>query len=122
MKFKFLSLLVIGTALLFSTVNAAETEKVLPAAEAKAHVGETVTVTGQVDGIKVLGSGMILINVDGKYPNQALTVVVREADAAAVGDVSGYEGKKIRVHGTVTEFKGGAQIEIKTKEAIAEAK
>ncbi len=93
-------------------------EKVYTAAEAAKHVGETVVVTAHVDGVRRMDSGLVLVNLDGRYPHQALTAVVRPADAAKVGDLTACEGKTVRIRGKVVEFRGRAEIEIKDKADI----
>lgn len=95
-------------------------DKPLTAAEAKQHIGQTVTVIGHIDGVKTTNSGLVLMNMDGHFPHQTLTIVVRPKDVAAVGDVSGFSGKTVKVTGLVTEFHGAPQIEIAEKSAIEE--
>jgi DNA/RNA endonuclease YhcR with UshA esterase domain len=112
----------IATSLVAFAEPTKPADKPLAAAEAKNHIGEMLTVIGHVDGVKTTQSGMVLLNLDGHFPNQALTVVVRPKDTAAVGDVSGFAGKTIKVTGRVTEYHGGAQIEISDKAAIEEVK
>ncbi len=102
--------------------RSAEVEKPIPAKEAAKHVGETASVTGKVDGVRTLDSGMTLVNLDGRYPDQACTIVVRPQHAKAVGDLSGLDGKTVTVRGTITDYKGKPQIEITTRDAITEAK
>ena len=102
--------------------RAADATKSFPAREAKDHLGETVTISGKVDGVRTLDSGMTLVNLDGRYPEQACTIVVRPPHAKTVGDLSGFDGKTIAVSGTVTDYKGKPQIEITKRDAIAEIK
>jgi DNA/RNA endonuclease YhcR with UshA esterase domain len=114
--FPFFALLTLVAAL------AADTLKTYPAAEARKHVGETAIVTGKVDGVRTLDSGLTLINLDGRYPEQACTVVVRAEHAKDVGDLSGLDGKTIAVKGTITDYKGKPQIEVTQRDAITEPK
>lgn len=79
--------------------------KIIPATEASEHVGETVTVTGHVDGVKTYGSGLEIMNLDGQYPHQQLAVIVRPAASSYVGDLTKYDGKDVVVEGTI----GGSQ-------------
>ncbi len=65
---------------------------------------------------------MTLVNIDGRYPDQALTVVVRPQHAKAVGHLSGLDGKTIAVRGKITDYKGKPQVEIEKREAITEQK
>jgi len=102
--------------------RAADATKSFPAREAQGHCGETVTITGKVDGVRTLDSGMTLVNLDGRYPEQACTIVVRPQHAQTVGDLSGFVGKTIAVTGVVTDYKGKPQIEITKRDAITETK
>lgn len=101
---------------------AASADKSYPATEAKNHVGESAFITGKVDGVRVTSSGMTLVNLDGRYPDQAFTIVVRPEHAKDVGDLSPLDGKTVTVHGKITDFKGKPQIEITKREAITEKK
>ena len=91
----------------------------IKAAEAKDHLGHVVVVTCEVSDLKEFPGGMILLNLDGKFPHQALTAVVREADATKVGDVKKYLGKKARIQGEVVLFNNRPEIVIKTADSIS---
>ena len=103
-------------------VRAADATKSFLAREAQGHFGETVTITGKVDGVRTLDSGMTLVNLDGRYPGQSCTLVVRPKHAKTVGDLSGFVGKTIAVTGVVTDYKGRPQVEITKRDAITETK
>lgn len=102
--------------------RSAEPDKQIPAKETGQHVGETVSVTGKVTGVRTLDSGMTLVNLGGPYPDQACTIVVRPQHAKAVGDISGFDGKTITVRGTITAYKGKPQIEISKRDVVTEVK
>ena len=76
-------------------------------ADAKAHVGEVVTIHGSVDEVKVSAKA-IFLDFGGKYPNAAFTVVTFNMDWADV--LKAYEGKAISVSGTVVLHKGKREV------------
>ena len=58
---------------------------------------------------------MALLNVGAEFPNQPLTVVLRgEAKAIA----RSLDGKVIRVTGKIIDYKGKAEIEISSPDAV----
>lgn len=83
-------------------------------AEIKKHVNESVMVVGKVFGTKDVGN-MAFINLDGNYPKQLLTVVLK-GDARQLADK--FKDRLIAVKGTVTLYKGRPQIVVTDKEAI----
>ena len=89
-----------------------------PTAEAKNHVGETASVVGVIQEVHTSNSGTEFLNFDGQYPDVPFSVVVFAADAAAVGDVARYEGKKVAVTGKITLFHEKPEIVIKSADAL----
>lgn len=81
---------------------------VLTPKDAKGKVGETVTVEGVVVGVRIRERGPHQLNFSDN-PRESLSVVI--FDKETFGDVKAkYEGKKIRVRGKVSEFRGASQI------------
>lgn len=76
-------------------------------ADAKAHVGESVTVHGTVEEVKVSAKA-IFLDFGGKYPNQVFSVVAFNMDWADA--LKAYQGKTISVKGTVVLYKGKPEI------------
>lgn len=76
-------------------------------ADAKAHIGEVVTVHGTVDEVKVSAKA-IFLDFGGKYPNSVFTVVAFNMDWADA--LKAYQGKTISVNGTVVLYKGKPEI------------
>lgn len=72
------------------------------------YIGKEVKVCGQVFGDRAF-SGLTLVNLGSAYPNQLLTVVLKEEAKHAW---KSKDGKTICVQGKVTEYKGKPQIEI----------
>ena len=96
--------------------------KVIPASEAKNHIDEVATVTGTVSSMKTTKAGLILMNLDGAYPDQELTVLVKPEHTKEVGDLDAFENKKIVVHGKIISFHEKPEIEITAKDQIELAK
>src|SRR5262249_11840517 len=80
------------------------------AAEAARHVGETATVTDNVDGVHQSGKGNIFLNMGGKYPNQAFTAFIPSSSAAQFPNAQQYEGRTVAVSGKITLYRGKPEI------------
>jgi DNA/RNA endonuclease YhcR with UshA esterase domain len=112
--------LILVLALLL-TVAPAYAATVRPA-DARAHVGETVTVEGAVSEVYTARrSDMTFIDMGGRYPNEAFTAVIFSGDAGKFADVHALEGKTVDITGPVRLYKGRPEIilhdagQIKTK-------
>jgi DNA/RNA endonuclease YhcR with UshA esterase domain len=103
-------LLILGLVLV-ATPAVAQTIK---PAEARAHVGQTVTVEGVVSEVHVAsGSGMTFIDMGGRYPDNAFAAVIFRDDASKFPNVAALNGKTVDITGTVKLFKGKAEIILK---------
>jgi S1/P1 Nuclease len=71
-------------------------------------MGQEVTVTGKVYGMKDVGS-MILVNLGAPFPNQLLTVVLKGEAKQLQNEIA---DKTITVTGKVIEYKGKSEIVI----------
>jgi len=89
----------------------------IPYAEAGKHVGQEVTVTGTVSGVKTIASGMTFVNFGARGAADAFTAVGKPGvvDGATLAV---YDGKDVEVTGTVELFKGSPQIVLKAPESI----
>jgi hypothetical protein len=74
--------------------------------EVGSHLSETVTIQSKVYSARDMGS-MVLVNLGAAYPNQLLTVVLREGAKDKGKDL---EGKDISVTGKLIEYKGKPEI------------
>jgi hypothetical protein len=72
------------------------------------YVGKEVSITDVVGGFKATSDGKKLLDIGGKYPNQALTVVLEGKDITL--NPADLVGKKVYVKGTVTLFKDKPEI------------
>ena len=107
-KILFLPLLL--TALLFGQTYSTS--------QAAAHIGEYATVCGVVSGgyyAKSSRGKPTFINLDGKYPNQAFTVVIWGEHRAQFGTPEKqYKNRKICVKGTIDTYRNIPQIEVES--------
>lgn len=99
----------IGTALAASATPAPV--PIIAAADAKTHVGQTVTIELVVEGIHRSATGSdILIDVGGRYPNNAFTAVVFKTDFAKFSDLDAFTGKTVRITGAIKLYRGKPEI------------
>ena len=89
----------------------------IPFAEAAKHVGEEVTVTGKVSGVRTIASGMTFLNFGARGEAGAFTAVAR-AGISDAETLKAFEGKEVEVTGKVELYKGSPQIVLKSSEAI----
>jgi len=74
--------------------------------DAAAHLNETVSITAKAYSSRDIGS-MTLVNLGAGYPNQLLTVVLREE---AKDQLKELDGKTITVKGKLEDYKGKPEI------------
>jgi len=70
------------------------------------HLNELVATTGKVYGIKDMGN-MVFVNLGAAYPNQLLTVILKEGARKLAGQI---DDKTITVQGKVVNYKGKPEI------------
>lgn len=89
----------------------------IPFAEAIKYVGQQVTVTGKVSGVRTIPSGMTFVNFGTRGATGAFAAVgkpgVVDGEALSV-----YEGKEVEVTGTVELYKDSPQIVLKESDSI----
>ena len=86
----------------------------IPATQAAQHVGETVTVMGVLSGYRYRGSKRPTFwNIDGTYPNQALTAVIFAEDTGKFPNMKPVLGKTIMITGTIQLNEGKPEIILK---------
>ena len=99
------------TGISFSAL--AQTTDSISAKEAVNHYNETVKIYGTVNGGRWLEkSSITLLNVDGLYPNSALTLMIKDADRLKFTYLpeTALIGKKILITGQVIEYKGKPEV------------
>jgi DNA/RNA endonuclease YhcR with UshA esterase domain len=79
--------------------------------EAKAHVGQIVTVEGVVSEVHHAAPGkVIFIDMGGRYPNNAFAAVIFAEDANKFPNVDSLEGKTVDVTGAIKLYRGRPEI------------
>ena len=90
--------------------------KLISIDQAAKFVGDSVTIVDSVYSSRFIpGSNSItLLNLGGTYPNQKLTVVIKDAARKlfASAPEERFKGKRIVVAGRITEYRGKPQIEV----------
>jgi len=69
------------------------------------------TYTGVVSDVKHFAHGGVAVDLDGKYPDQKMTLYVSPKDEATVGALPP-EGAKVTATGTTTQYHGKPEIKI----------
>ena len=115
-RLTFCALLVIATA---ACSRHATRPGTLSPEEAGAHIGQTVTVEGDVTEVHTARSGSAtFIDMGGEYPNNAFTGVIFASDMGTVGDVNDLAGKTVDINGEVREYRGRPEIVISSRDQI----
>jgi len=70
------------------------------------------TYTGVVEGTKHFRNGGIVVDLDGKYPNEKMQLYVPPADANAVGPLPS-EGAKVTATGDIISYHSKPEIKIR---------
>jgi hypothetical protein len=98
---------------------AAQTGALIPDTEAIKHVGQQVTIEGAVTKVFKSKNGNTFLDFGGSYPDVTFVVWIPE-DAPEASDpaLSGLQGKKVKVSGTVELYRGKPEIKVSTKEQI----
>jgi DNA/RNA endonuclease YhcR with UshA esterase domain len=110
-------------ALLFGSLPlplCTQTAAVIADTDAAQHVGQKATVEGVVVAVSSSGKGNTFINFDGKYPHQTFTGwIPKDSELAGGSTLSGLEGKKIKITGTIELYKRKPEIKIMSKDQLA---
>src|SRR5580698_3827598 len=84
------------------------------ASEARAHVGETATVCGEVVSTRYASSTRgrpTFLNLDKPYPGQIFTIVIWGEDRSKFGaPEETYQGKHACVTGRIREYRGVPEV------------
>lgn len=78
--------------------------------DAKAHVGETITVEAPVSDIFKARSGTTFVDLGGRYPDNGFAAVIFADDAAKFPNVGTLEGRTVAISGPVVLYRGRAEI------------
>jgi DNA/RNA endonuclease YhcR with UshA esterase domain len=85
--------------------------QMIAAADAKAHVGQTLTVEGVVSEVHTAASGRAtFIDFGGRYPNNTFTAVIFSRDVTKFSNVDALNGKTVDITGPVRVHNGRPEI------------
>lgn len=98
-----------------SSIASNANEPKIEAFKAPFHVGKTVMACGNLAQVKHL-SNRHYLNLDKKYPNQALTVLVWDSDyrwfEERFGSIEGFVGRRFCARGKIEEYKNNMQVQV----------
>jgi hypothetical protein len=86
----------------------------ISAADASKHIGEHATVCGQIAGEHTASGSRgtpTFINLDKPYPNQVFTILIWGDNKAGVGQFP--SSGRVCATGTITEYRGKPEIEVR---------
>ncbi len=78
--------------------------------EASQHIGEVRCVSGKIYHVNQLESGVTVLSFCPDSPTCPFAAVVFARNLKNVGDVRELQGRRVEVHGKVTEYEGRAEI------------
>src|SRR5215471_9668835 len=86
----------------------------ITASEAKNHIGQTVSVCGQVVSTHYAArtkGNPTFLNLDEPYPNQIFTILIWGSDRPKFGDPENtYANKKVCVTGIIKDYRGVPEV------------
>ncbi len=97
-------------ALGFAVAAASAHAQTIQPADAKAHVGQTVTVEGAVANVHTIATGITFIDIGGRYPDNVFTAVILPANSGKFPNVSALNGKTVYITGPVRLYAGKPEI------------
>jgi hypothetical protein len=93
-------------------------QQTIAPSDAKAHVGQTVTIEGPVGNVYTARSGMTFIDIGGRYPDNAFAAVIFSDDSGKFPDIKALNGKIVDITGAVSLFRGKPEIVLKTADQV----
>jgi hypothetical protein len=118
-RLQFLSVLVFC---LVAIPNVRAQTKKITAAEAKDHVGETMTVCGKVASTHYAKSSKgepTFLNLDEPYPKEVFTILIWGSDRGKFGTPeSEYKGLRVCATGKITTHRGVPEIVASEREQL----
>jgi DNA/RNA endonuclease YhcR with UshA esterase domain len=92
--------------------------EIIGPADAKTHVGQTVTVEAPVSAVHTGRSGATFIDIGGRYPDSNFTAVIFAADVGKFPNVNALDGKTVAISGPVQLYQGRPEIVLKTADQL----
>ena len=87
------------------------------AAQAAAHIGKQVTVTGIVAQVSIRPS-LIFLNFSKPYPDSPFTAIIRNSHTNEFDQLSALKGKSVAVKGRVKDYNGKPEMELTSKSQL----
>lgn len=108
--------------LVFAAHRSVAQNRVVPDSQAAQYVGQTVTVEGTVARVSFSRrSTTTFLNFGQAYPNQVFTAVIFRSAASRFPNPQQWEGKRVRVTGTVRLYQGKPEIVLETPSQLTAA-
>jgi hypothetical protein len=95
----------------------ARAETIVPS-DAKAHVGQTVTIHAAVDEVKTGRGGATFLDMGGAFPDNAFAAVIFAGDLAKFPTAKTLKGKTVAISGPVELYQGKPEIILKTADQL----
>jgi DNA/RNA endonuclease YhcR with UshA esterase domain len=86
--------------------------------DAKAHVGQTVTMEATINDVRTGRSGATFIEIGGRYPDNDFTAVIFAGDVAKFPNASALQGKTVAISGPVQLYRGRPEIVLKSPDQL----
>jgi DNA/RNA endonuclease YhcR with UshA esterase domain len=102
----------------FAIITAPAFAQAIQPADAKTHVGQTVTVEGMVDNVHTTAAGNTYIDMGGRYPNNTFAAVIFTQDASKFTNVTALKGKTVDITGSVKLYKDKPEIILKNADQL----
>lgn len=80
--------------------------------------GEQVVFVDIISEVDEKPSGTLFLNFGGKFPDEVLTAVIMSETKGRFPDATGWLGKKVRVEGELSEYKGHLRIILRERGQI----
>ena len=95
----------------------AQAQTIAPA-DAKAHVGQTVTVHAAISDVHTGRGGTIFLDVGGLFPDNEFSAVIFVSDLAKFPTVKTLKGKTVAISGPVVLYQDRPEIILKAAEQL----
>lgn len=87
--------------------------KTITPADARANIGQTVTIKGAVSDVYVSHGGTTFIDMGGRYPHNKFSAVIFRRDHGKFHDVRSLGRKTVAITGMVQLYRGHAEMILK---------
>ena len=95
----------------------AHAETIAPA-DAKTHVGQTVTIHAAIEEVKTGRGGATFLDMGGAFPDNAFAAVIFASDLTKFPGAKTLKGKTVAISGPVQLYQGKPEIILKTADQL----